>query len=253
MGALLLLIGIFIFVYAYLKAKPWGLRIAGILLFLIGLGMLGNKEGTKTTQTINNQSSQVEKTAPTQQSTQSPQTTISKSTSQQQETKKEEGKQEEKKEDPKKENPKTFGKLEDFENKLQKMLGELNLYYTIKDAPLADGRPRKSYDAKFSSIDIIGSPEVEEVSVMFVPATSKEENIKTLAFILLPFNILCNQEGNKAKSEKFIDTLTQMMKNSLNRKSSKFTDKELTFPPCNVKILSGTRDFPLWVVTFRKI
>jgi len=253
MGALLLLIGIFIFVYAYLKAKPWGLRIAGILLFLIGLGMLGNKEGTKTNQTINNQSSQVEKTAPTQQSTQLPQTTISKSTSQQQETKKEEVKQEEKKEDPKKENPKTFGKLENFENKLQKKLGELNLYYTIKDAPLADGRPRKSYDAKFSSIEIIGSPEVEEVSVMFVPATSKEENIKTLAFILLPFNILCNQEGNKAKSEKFINTLTQMMKNSLYRKGFKLGEKELSLSPCQIKITSGTRDFPLWIVTFRKI
>jgi hypothetical protein len=238
MGWLLLLIGIFIFAGTFLKIKPktekeaeayqweqkhkWKFRIAGILLFLIGLGMLGSHKETKTTQP-----------------TQSQQTATSQASFQQQETKKE--------------TPKTFGELEDFENKLQKKLGELDIYYTIKNAPLADGRPRKIYDAKFSSIEIIGSPKLEQVSVMFIPTTSEEENMKSIAFILLPFNILCNQEGNKAKSEKFIDTLTQIMENSLNRKSSKFADKELTFPPCNVKILSGTRNFPLWVVTFRKI
>jgi hypothetical protein len=55
------------------------------------------------------------------------------------------------------------------------MLASLNVYYTIQDAPLLDGRPRKLYDAKFSSIEIIGNPEVEKVSVMFIPNPSDEE------------------------------------------------------------------------------
>jgi hypothetical protein len=155
-------------------------------------------------------------------------------------------------EDIQKETPKTFGKLEDFEKKLQKMLASLNVYYTIQDAPLLDGRPRKLYDAKFSSIEIIGNPEVEKVSVMFIPNPSDEEVKRITSFILAPFSILCNPNDNEEDSKKFWRTLGDTIENAPRLKGFEVEEKKLETTFCKIKIIPGTKDFPLWVITFEK-
>jgi len=155
-------------------------------------------------------------------------------------------------EDIQKETPKTFGKLEDFEKKLQKMLADLNVYYTIQDVPLLDGRPRKLYDAKFSSIEIIGNPEVEKVSVMFIPNPSDEEVKRITSFILAPFSILCNPNDNEEDSKKFWRTLGDTIENAPRLKGFEVEEKKLETTFCKIKIIPGTKDFPLWVITFEK-
>jgi hypothetical protein len=191
--------------YQWVQKNKWKLRIIGIILCWIGVGVLTYKEEAKNIQ-----------------------------------------------EDIQKETPKTFGKLEDFEKKLQKMLASLNVYYTIQDAPLLDGRPRKLYDAKFSSIEIIGNPEVEKVSVMFIPNPSDEEVKRITSFILAPFSILCNPNDNEEDSKKFWRTLGDTIENAPRLKGFEVEEKKLETTFCKIKIIPGTKDFPLWVITFEK-
>jgi hypothetical protein len=191
--------------YQWVQKNKWKLRIIGLILCWIGVGVLTYKEEAKNIQ-----------------------------------------------EDIQKETPKTFGKLEDFEKKLQKMLASLNVYYTIQDAPLLDGRPRKLYDAKFSSIEIIGNPEVEKVSVMFIPNPSDEEVKRITSFILAPFSILCNPNDNEEDSKKFWRTLGDTIENAPRLKGFEVEEKKLETTFCKIKIIPGTKDFPLWVITFEK-
>jgi len=140
------------------------------------------------------------------------------------------------------ENYKTIATYKITEQEISKILNQLNVNYTIEDAPLADNTPRKILKSRLCSVEFIGIPEIKEASIMFAPSSNFQQNLDTIAVILSSFKALCNPTGNENNSKIFMNNLNNSLKNN--------SDKNFTIEKCKIKIKSGTKEFPLWLITF---
>jgi len=139
-------------------------------------------------------------------------------------------------------NYQTLTMFDNFEPELLSLLKKMDIYYQIENSPLQDNTPRKLYKAKSVTIEVIGNPEIKEASVIFFPSPNPKENIESISVNLAAFKILCNQEENQEKFKNFTKNLNDSIKNH--------TDKNFDISPCKITIKSGSKDFPMWVVSF---
>lgn len=193
---------------SHIIKNKWKLRIIGFVLFSIGI-MWFSSNVEKDNKTASQESNKVS----TEESNNQP----SKS---------------------KYESMKPLENFDKAENKLLSFLNEAKIFVEITESPLADGTYRKMYQAKTSMVEVIGKPEVKQVSYMMVPSKSDTENLESILVLGGVLSTFCTN-GNKSENGKFVKKFMEIFD------KDDFNKMETKVGKCNAEISKGSKNLPV--------
>lgn len=136
---------------------------------------------------------------------------------------------------------KSLGLLDVAEPVFLNMLNEANLKIGLKHSPLDDGTPRIMYETDTCYVEAIGKPEVKQVSIMFVPTKDISQNSSVLLMLGATMKAYCR--GSSEQNSRFVRSCTDFMGGTA-------TTKSVSVGQCNTDLFKGSKEFPLYVMTF---
>lgn len=222
-----IIVGILLFIVSLKSKSPnfvrkrWLTRVVAVFVILIGFYIEGEKVQTPSSQaTVQNQPKAEDAVSPVPHSQIEPESI---------------------KVNESNVSEKSLGDLDVAEPIVLNVLNEGNLKVRVKQDTLADGTPRKIYEGDTCYVETIGKPRVKEVSVMFVPSKDINQNANTLIMLSGAMKAYCH--GTSAQNSAFVKVFTGFIGGTTKNKTT-------SVGQCRVKLFKGSKEFPLYVVTF---
>ncbi|MEJ5227227.1 hypothetical protein [Thermodesulfovibrio sp.] len=229
LGVILLILGV-LFILATIKTPPKSkkdaeiqesiqknkkkFRVTGIILVFVGLALISYVDEEKSS-TIQPKTAEVEKPSTAQ---------VSKYT-----------------------HMKTLRQLDEAEDEFLNIFKKADIKIETDDSPLADGTPRKIYKTELSIIEIIGKPEVKEVSIFFAPSKDFTKNNDVIISLGATMKVFCSEKSDYEENITYLfNSLTNFIKN-------KTSEKTINVGKCNVEFARPSKELPFYFVMFKAI